>query len=187
MFEVFSKDFENLNWKQVHRRFGKEYAEVLSLFDLMLINPATSTTCERGFPQMKLIKSDRRTLISEKTLSNSLMIKLEGPTIQEFNSDSTIDLWFNKCKRRPGTSGSLENKLEMDEATAGLSVVDETYKDIEQDEEHVEDIPNDNHDVVGHGAMYELVQQPMIATNSYLVLCKFSTSQKELLLDSRGA
>ena len=61
--------------------------------------------------------------------------------------------WF-KCKLKP------PNKLEVDEATAGLSVVDETDKDIEQDEEHVEDIRNDNHDVVGHGAMYELVQQP---------------------------
>ena len=30
--------------------------------------------------------------------------------------------------------------MEVDEATAGLSVVDETDKEIEQDEEHVEDI-----------------------------------------------
>ena len=80
VFEVFSKDFENLNWRQVHRRFGKEYDQALSLFDLIQTIPATSTACERGFSHMKLVKSDR-TLISEKTLSNSLMIKLEGPTI----------------------------------------------------------------------------------------------------------
>ena len=48
----------------------------------------------------------------------------------------------------------------MDEAKAGLSVVDETNKEIEQDEEYVEHMPNYNHDVVGQGAMYELVQQP---------------------------
>ena len=84
---------------------------------------------------MKLVKSGRRTLISEKTLSNSLMIKLEGPTIQEFNPDTAIDLWFNKCQRRPG---SQENKQDVDEATAGLSIVDETDKEIEQDEEIVE-------------------------------------------------
>ena len=82
VFEVFSKDFENLNWKQVHIRFGKEYAQALSLFDLILNIPVTSIACERG---KKQVKSDRRTLISEKTLSNSLMIKLTGPTIQEFN------------------------------------------------------------------------------------------------------
>ena len=174
VFEVFSKDFENLNWKQVNRRFGKEYAEILSLFDLILTIPATSTACERGFSHMKWIKSDRRTLTSEKTLSNSLMIKLEGPTIKEFNPDSAIDLWFNKCKRRPGTSGSLENKMEVDEATAGLSVVDETDKEIEQDEEHVEDIPNDNHDVVGQGAVYELVQQP----NDSDYVSKFTIQEK---------
>ena len=48
----------------------------------------------------------------------------------------------------------------MDEATAGLSIVDETDKEIEQDEEYVEHVPNYNNDVVGQGAMYELVQQP---------------------------
>ena len=48
----------------------------------------------------------------------------------------------------------------MDEATAGLSIVDETDKEIEQDEEYVEHMPNYNHDVVGQGTMYELVQQP---------------------------
>ena len=48
----------------------------------------------------------------------------------------------------------------MDEATAGLSIVDETDKEIEQDEEYVEHMPNCNHDVVGQGTMYELVQQP---------------------------
>ena len=58
------------------------------------------------------------------------------------------------------TSGSQENKQDVDEATDGLSVVDETDKEIEQDEEYVEHMPNYNYDVVGQGVMYELVQQP---------------------------
>ena len=64
--------------------------------------------------------------------------------------------------------------MEVDEATAGLSVVDETDKEIEQDEEHVEDIPNDNHDVVGQGAVYELVQQP----NDSDYVSKFTIQEK---------
>ena len=67
VFEVFSKDFDNLNWKHVHRRFGSEYPKALSLFDIILTIPATSTVCERGFSHMKLVKCDRRTLMTEKT------------------------------------------------------------------------------------------------------------------------
>ena len=64
----FSNEFETLKWQQVNRTFSKEYANILSLFDLILTIPATSTACERGFSHMKLIKSDRKTHMTEKTL-----------------------------------------------------------------------------------------------------------------------
>ena len=84
---------------------------MLSLFDLILSIPATSTACEQGFTQMKLVKSDRRTLMKEDVLSNCLKIKPEGPSIQEFDPAPAINLWFNlKPHRRPGIGGSQENK-----------------------------------------------------------------------------
>ena len=58
---------------------------------------------------MKLIKSDKQTWMKEETLSTSLMIKLEGPSIKDFEPDAAIDLWYNKCHRRPGTTASQEN------------------------------------------------------------------------------
>lgn len=48
--------------------------------------------------------------MSESTLSNSLMIKLEGPKLQEFDPVRAINHWFNLVPRRPGTSGSTDNK-----------------------------------------------------------------------------
>ena len=105
----FATQFETLKWSQVNRRFGKEYPNILSLFDLILTIPATSTACERGFSHMKLIKTDKRTWRKEETLSTSLMLKLEGPGIKDFKPDAAIDLWYKKCHRRPGTSGSQEN------------------------------------------------------------------------------
>ena len=59
---------------------------------------------------MKLVKSDRRTLMSESSLSNSLTIKLEGPKLDDFDPTPAIDYWFNLKPRRPGTTGSSENK-----------------------------------------------------------------------------
>ena len=83
---------------------------MLSLFDLILTILATSTACEGRFSHMKVIKSDKGTLMKEATLSNSMMTKLEGPSIKQFNPDAAIDLWFNRCPRRPATWGFQENK-----------------------------------------------------------------------------
>ena len=80
------------------------------MFDLILTIPATSTACEHGFSHMKLVKSNRCTLMSEDTLTNSLTIKLEGPKIQDFGPVPAIELWFNLVpNQRPGTKSSAEN------------------------------------------------------------------------------
>ena len=84
-------------------------------------------------------------MASKKSTIFDFSPKLKGPTIQEFKPDKAIDLWFDKCQRRPRTSGSQENKQDVDGTTAGLRVVDETDKKIEQDEEYVEHMPNYNH------------------------------------------
>ena len=60
-----NEEFGNLSWQKVHRRFGNEYRHALSIFDLVLSIPVTSTACERGFTHMKLIKSNRRSLLKE--------------------------------------------------------------------------------------------------------------------------
>ena len=84
---------------------------MLSPVDLILAIPASSTECEWGFTHMKLVKTDRRTLMKEDRLSNCLMIKLEGQSIQEFDPQPAINPWFNlKPHRRPGTGGSQQNK-----------------------------------------------------------------------------
>ena len=110
MFLRFCNKFDTLTWEQVNRRFADEYPNALSLFDLVLTIPATSTDCERGFTHMKLVKSDRRSLMTEDTLTNCLTIKLEGPPLEQFDPVPAIDHWFNLVPRRPRTSGSAENK-----------------------------------------------------------------------------
>ena len=106
----FSSKFTTLSWKQVITRFQDDYSKVLQLFDLVLTLPATSTACERGFSHMKLIKTDIRSSLSENTLSNSILIKLHSPTIGEFDPTPAIEHWLRQKERRPGTSGSKDNK-----------------------------------------------------------------------------
>ena len=159
--EIFSKKLESLSWEQVNRRFGNEYPNILNVFDLILALPATSTACERGFSHMKLVKSNRRTLIGEATLSNSLMIKLESPGIEEFKPDDAIEVWFNKCIRRPGTSKTRDNYVDSIEAQIEDEATQEKDDgDIEENEEiniamdvHDDNVAGGNNGIEG----YELV------------------------------
>ena len=76
----------------MNRRFHEEYPNVLSLCDVILAIPASSSACEWGFTHMELVKTDRRTMMKEDTLPNCLMIKLEGQSIQEFDPQPAINL-----------------------------------------------------------------------------------------------
>ena len=136
IMEIFSKELESLSWEQVNRRFGNEYPNILNVFDLILALPATSTACEQGFSHMKLVKSNRRTLIGEATLSNSLMIKLESPGIEELNPGDAIEVWFNKCIRGPGTSKTRDNYVDSIEAQIeGEATQEKDDGEIEETEE----------------------------------------------------
>ena len=97
---------------------------------------------------MKLVKSNRRTLIGEATLSNSLMIKLESPRIEEFKPDDALEVWFNKCIRRPDTSKTRDNYVDSIEAQIEDEATQEKDDgDIEETEENEEiNIAMDVHD-----------------------------------------
>ena len=105
-----SQQNSTLTWKQVNMRFQHEYSNSLQLFYLVLTLPATSTACERGFSHMKLIKTDIRNSLSENTLSNGILIKLYSAPTDEFDPIPAIEYWLSLKERRPGTSGSTENK-----------------------------------------------------------------------------
>ena len=91
-------------------QFKSEYANILQLIDMILTIPATSTACERGFSQMKLIKTDTRSRLSEQAMSNNLVIKLHSTPIAEFDPSPAIEYWLLQKERRPGSSGTSENK-----------------------------------------------------------------------------
>ena len=54
----------------------------------------------------------------EGLLSDSLMIKLEGTSIENFNPDAAINHWFNIIARRPGGGQWKDNVKESKEVAA---------------------------------------------------------------------
>ena len=110
LFCRFSSKFSTLMWKQVTTRFKSEYSKILQLIDMILTIPATSTACERGFSQMKLIKSDTRTKLSEQAMSNNLVIKLHSAPIADFDPLPATEYWLLLKEQHPGSSGTSEYK-----------------------------------------------------------------------------
>ena len=60
--------------------------------------PFTTTHVERMFSSLKLIKTDRRTNMSNTTLSDLMEVYHEGPSLQYFHAEATIQLLWEQCK-----------------------------------------------------------------------------------------
>lgn len=46
---------------------------------------------------LKIIKTDRRTNLSNETLNDLLEIQVEGPPLKDFKADAAIQEWWDDC------------------------------------------------------------------------------------------
>ena len=108
---------------------------------------------------MKLIKSNRRSLLKGAQLSTCLTIKLEGSSIKDFNPDKAINLWFQKASRRPGTSASVDNRNEVSQAGDISAEMDEDNQaDVLLLNEPNFQVHNEGINILDAGDAYQLVQ-----------------------------
>ena len=71
--------------------------------EICLCTPCSNATLERFFGQLKLVKTDLRTVLSSSSLKAVLRIKLCGTSIATFNkkySDKVMSYWYNHKDRR---------------------------------------------------------------------------------------
>ena len=65
-------------------QFGIRHSELFPVVGFigkrMLILPVSTVDCERGFSKQNLIKTDLRNSLKPESLSNLMMISIEGPT-----------------------------------------------------------------------------------------------------------
>lgn len=89
------KNFRASIWEDIHAVFGDSgVTNILKLLDLIHSLPATSVLNETGFNQMKLIKTDRRQSLSGRHLNDLMLIRLQSPSIAEFDPNPDIDRWM---------------------------------------------------------------------------------------------
>ena len=110
-------------WPGINRLLRPQCPDILSLVDLILTLPASTADCERGFSQMKLVKSDWRSRLSTTTLCDLLVVQLSSPSIEDFDPNPAVQLWHQDSirSRRPDF---MEGKKKTEECASDTSESD---------------------------------------------------------------
>ena len=80
--------------------FSFNYPTISLILKIALIIPLSNAQVERIFSQQNLIKNNMRNKMSIDTLSNHLMILLNGPEIEDFDFEKAYKHWEGKKIRR---------------------------------------------------------------------------------------
>ena len=70
------------------------------LLNIVTVLPVGSTTVERSFSRMKIIKTRLRNRMGDDTLESLMLIAMEGPDMLTDSLRNTIIDKFKKTKRR---------------------------------------------------------------------------------------
>ena len=108
-----------MTWEKVNRQYGRGHTNILSVIDLLLTLPASSAEVERGFSQLKLLKTDMRSKLKESHINDLMSIKLLSVPITEFDPSEAIQLW-NTSGTRPRRPHLMETNKSSGKATGAI-------------------------------------------------------------------
>ena len=94
-------------WRLFHAPVSTEWVNALTLVELLFSLPSSNGMVERLFSQMKLVKTKKRSLLSNESLNDLLAITSARVPLREFSPDEAIELWWND--KVPGLTKSLES------------------------------------------------------------------------------
>ena len=119
--------------------YNPEHDNVLALIDLMLTLPASSAEVERGFSQMKLLKSDVRSRLTQERLNDLMTIKMLSPGIKDFTPTEAINAW-NTSGTRPRRPLLRDRSSSRSKSTGPVTVLTPTpapdqAEDVDEDSE----------------------------------------------------
>ena len=67
----------------------------LPLIEIMLTHSMSTARVERGFSHMNIIKSSGRSQLRNDSFNNCMEVKINGPNLEEFQSDAAVLHWLN--------------------------------------------------------------------------------------------
>ena len=98
---VSTLDYRAVWWRIFHAPNASEWSNVLILANLLFSLPASNAKVERVFSQVSIIKTNKRTLLSNNTLGDLLLLSTDQVPLQDFCPDAAVDLWWRSKSRRP--------------------------------------------------------------------------------------
>ena len=93
--------YQEVWWRLFHSPSSSEWSNALILVELLFSLPASNGKLERVFSQLGVIKTDKRSLLSNEALDDLLMITTNNIPLEKFDPNPAIDLWWNAKQRRP--------------------------------------------------------------------------------------
>ncbi|XP_060786920.1 zinc finger protein 862-like [Neoarius graeffei] len=88
-------------WEMILTRepYCTDFKNVLHLVQIMLVLPVSAAVCERGFSTQKRIKSDARASLHPSTVGDLIRIRVEGPSLEDFDTRESVAAWFSQGQR----------------------------------------------------------------------------------------
>ena len=110
----------------------KECRNVLDIFELFLISPFTNAKLERIFSCMNRVKTNWCSSLSRDRLDVLLRISEDGPSLEGFNPDVSIDCWYTDKVRCLNTGPHKRKKSSDGKEVIELATI--TLSDLENNE-----------------------------------------------------
>ena len=98
--DLVRDDYRVIWWKLFQSADAKNWSNILVLVELLFCIPVANGRVERLFSHLKLIKSNRRSTLSEERLDHLLRIKVDAPPLAQWNPSAAVDLWWSDKTRR---------------------------------------------------------------------------------------
>ena len=76
------------------------YPNFTKLAQVCMTLPISTADCERAFSTMRRIKSRLRSQMSNITLNHCMRVPIEGPPLEDFDFDTSLDTWSKLRNRR---------------------------------------------------------------------------------------
>ena len=77
----------------IHVLSSDEFTDIHIIIETSLTILLSTVECERIFSQAGLIKTDIRNSMSVETLDELLLIKMNGPRLEDYDFRNTIEDW----------------------------------------------------------------------------------------------
>ena len=112
-------DYHSIWWKLFNAADASKWVNILSLIELLFCLPVANGRVERMFSNLKIIKTDRRSSLSEDSLDHLVRIAVDGLPLSQWDAKPAVNLWWKskqwrevhdtRTKPRPSTSCETED------------------------------------------------------------------------------